>query len=423
MPSRSSQRLSLAVAVVAIGVVVIASAWWGYGAISDLIAQRSPQTVSVVAPVAGDTVAAIRLAAIEQGDGSRPRFFSYQHAVRLAADRFPRLFLGADAARKLGLRITPNTYEISDQPRPVSTNRAPFPGLTNSPLVSAFYDARFLLLKAQTFQLGDEPTARFTVQAWLFNEPEGAERGFAAMRDLGGRESAPGDFAPLAATRGTQADGLFDLFWVRDDLLLQVSHSLPNPDDPDARRAFEALVRTVDRRARAASDQRSADLAAGDPVRRLLALRVDATQFGDGLSPWPEGSDVTTDPMRGSTAAASLDVELTQLGQEGSQRQAIRIDGEDMGHLELAGQLYSSAVSADKALAAIAAQYGAEPVADSPLGENVFGRAAGAGYADLWWRQGIYVLRASVISGDPTVEWLERRDTLAQALDERAREA
>jgi hypothetical protein len=423
MPSRSSQRISLVVAAAAIAVVVVASAWWGYRALADLIAQRSPQTVSVVAPVAGDTVAAIRLAAIEQGDGTRPRFFSYQHAVRLAADRFPRLFFGADAARKLGLRITPNTYEISDRPRPVSTNRAPFPGLTNSPLVSAFYDARFLLLKAQTFQLGDEPTARFTVQAWLFNEPEGAERGFAALRDLGGREAAPGDFAPLAATRGTQADGLFDLFWVRDNLLLQVSHSLPNPDDPDARRAFEAVVRTVDRRAQAASDQRSADLAAGDPVRRLLALRLDPSLFGDDLEPWPEASDVTTDPMRGSTAAASLDVELTQLGQQGSQRQAIRIAGQDMAHLELAAQIYPSDESATRALEAIASRYGAEPVTGTALGDGVVGRVVDAGYGDLWWQRGPYVLRASVIAGDPIADWLERRDALAEALDEKAREA
>ena len=360
---------------------------------------------------------------MEQGDGSRPRFFSYSHAVRLAADRFPNLFLGSGAARKLGLSITPNTYEISAAPRPVSTNRSPFPGLTNSPLVSAFYEARFLLLKAQTFQLGDEPTARFTVQAWLFNEPEGAERGFAAYREFGGLASEPGDLAPLTATRGTQSDGLFDLFWVRDDLLLQVSHSLPNPDDPDARRAFEALVRTIDRRSRSASEQASLDQAASNPIRRLLALRIDDSRLGDGLAPWPEGSDVTTDPMRGSTAAASLDVELTQLGQQGSQRQAIRIDGEDMAHLELAGQLYPSDVSAEKALEAIAAQYGAEPVPESPLGAGVFGRSVDAGYADLWWRHGPYVLRASVISGAPTAEWLAQRDALAQALDEKAQGA
>lgn len=423
MPSRSSQRLSLIVALGAIVVVVAASAWWGYRALADLVAERGPQTVTLVAPAAGDTVAAIRLAAVEQGDGSRPRFFSYQHAVRLAADRFPNLFLGPDAARKLGLRITPNTYEISATPRPVSTSRAPFPGLTNSPLVSAFYEARFLLLKAQTFQLGDEPTARFTVQAWLFNEPEGADRGFAAYRELGGRASEPGDLAPLAATRGTQTEGLFDLFWVRDNLLLQVSHSLPNPDDPDARRAFEALVRTVDRRTRAASEQESLDRAASNPIRRLLALRIDAAQLGADLTPWPEASDVTTDPMRGSTAAASLDVELTQLGQQGSQRQAIRIDGEAMAHLELAGQLYPSDVSAEKALAAIATQYGAAPVSGSPLGPGVVGRPVDTGYADLWWQRGSYVLRASVISGSPLAEWLTQRDTLALVLDEKARGA
>lgn len=348
----------------------------------------------------------------------------YQRAFDYERHRLPTLFVPAAAAKRLGLVITPNSFDLQSPPNPNSLFVQPLPGQNPiSPMPVEFFAAGFVVGKAQSFGLRGVRRGRLTLIAWAFTSHQGAVRAFRAYRDVTGLAAVPDDYAPYAGLKGSREAGLEELFWVRGRLLLQSSYAAPQADLTRIRTAHRRLTAFLDERVLQQEQDPTPAPVLPDlsPVGRLLAATIPDDELPGGWSTSPEGSRAEAGAPQGGLAAPALDVAFGSLGLLGTSRQVIRIAGYSLGRIELAAQAYPSARAAQQALDVVAAQTRARPVRAAGIGPAVLVPGPGGlNYSDLWWRQGPLVLRASSYASRLAPLPAAYRRLVAQRLAERA---
>jgi hypothetical protein len=371
------------------------------------------------------TGAAFAAAAGPNADDARYRL----HLAEVAreSERLPTLFATDAEAAALGLEIIPNAFDLRSPPSATSVFHIPLPGQAPASSRSIeFFEAGFVLGRAQSFQRVTGQKGRLSLIVWAFRTPTGAERAFRAYRDMMGIEGRPVDYAPLSALKGHAEDGLEELFWVRGRLLIQSSWAIPQTDTRDVRAAHAALTELIDREARRQEPQAAPVPGPPDlsPLGRVAATRVPDVLLPGGYRTEEPAGGATADPLRGWQAAPSLDVGFSRLGLLGTHRQVIRVQGMVLARFELAAQHYPDARRAAQALALVGSERAGRPRTVGGLGPAIEVRGpGGANYSDLWWRRGPLLLRASLYSSrlaplDPAEQ---RR--LARLLDRQARTA
>ena len=348
----------------------------------------------------------------------------YLRAIDYERHRLPTLFVPDATARRLGLVITTNSFDLQSPPNPDSLFVQPLPGQNPiSPMPVEFFAAGFLVGKAEAFQLQGVRRGRLSLIAWAFRTHEGAVRAFRAYRDVTGLPAAPSDYAPYAGLKGGADEGLEELFWVRGRLLLQSSYAAPQDDLTRIQRAHRRLTAFLDGRALQFEHDPTPVPALPDltPVGRLRALTVPDAILPGGFSTSRAGSGTTAGMPQVGLAAPALDVAFGRLGLLGTHRQVIRIAGYSLGRYELGAQRYRNAAAARRALGLVTDLPGARAVRVRGLGTAVLvGRY---NYSDLWWRRGPLVLRASAYASRLAPLPLDDRRLLARLLDARAASA
>ena len=348
----------------------------------------------------------------------------YHREIARERDRLPRLFPDDAAARRLGLLVIVNSFDLQSPPRHDSVFVQPLPGQhPRSPMPIEFFAAGFLIGKAESFRLDDVLQGRLTLVAWSFRTHEGAVRAFRAIRDVTGLPSSPSPYAPYAAIKGSREAGMEELFWVRGRLVLQSSYAAPQDDLRRIRTAHRRLTERFDRAVRAVEADPAPTPALPDvtPLGRLDALRIPDAQLPGGLSTLASGSGASAGMPQMGLATPSLDVEFGRLGIVGTHRQTIHVAGMLLGRYELGAQRYPDAERARAALALIARERGGRAGRVAGIGAALLVRGpGGANYTDIWWRRGPLLLRASAYASRLAPLPLDGCRALAVALDRRA---
>ena len=280
-------------------------------------------------------------------------------------DRLPRLFPDDAAARRLGLLVIVNSFDLQSPPSHDSVFVQPLPGQhPRSPMPIEFFSAGFLIGKAESFRLDDVLQGRLTLVAWSFRTHEGAVRAFRAIRDVTGLPSRPSDYAPYAAIKGSRESGMEELFWVRGRLVLQSSYAAPQDDLRRIQAAHRRLTARFDRAIRAVEADPAPTPVLPDlsPLGRLDALAIPDAQLPGGFSTLRAGSGASAGMPQMGLAAPSLDVAFDRLGIVGTHRQTIHVAGMLLGRYELGAQRYPNARRARAALDLIGRQRGAREI-------------------------------------------------------------